>query len=98
MISIDAYYQFKGFGRVSIDIYRTRQMSGSSYFWPDWSSYVRLGVFNNIFNTKRTHSYFFQRSPSQILNYRILIICRILLYCSMKKLEIVLIDTYCPTK
>ena len=41
--------------------YLTRQMLRISYFWPDWNSYVRLGVFYTIFSTKRSHSCFFPK-------------------------------------
>ena len=37
----------------------TRQMLRISYIWPDWNSYVRLGVFHTIFSTKRSHYCFF---------------------------------------
>ena len=37
----------------------TRQMLRISFFWPDWNSYVRLGVFHTIFSTKRSHYCFF---------------------------------------
>ena len=40
--------------------YSTRKVLRISYFWPDWNSYVRLGVFRHtIFNSMRSHSYFF---------------------------------------
>ena len=72
------------FARVSIDIYRTRQMLRISYFWTDWNSYVWLGVFHAIFSTKKSNSSFFPKYQSQILNYQILRICRVLCY-SIKK-------------
>ena len=57
------------FAKVSTVIYRTRQMLRISYFWPDWNSYVRLGVFHNTFSTKRSHSCFSQNIQSQINCY-----------------------------
>ena len=36
----------------------TRQMLRISCIWPDWNSYVKLGVFHTIFSTNRCHSYF----------------------------------------
>ena len=49
------------FAKVSTVIYRTRQMLRISYFWPDWNSYVRLGVFHNIFGTKGSRSILFPK-------------------------------------
>ena len=42
-------------------IQSTRQMFTISYFWPDWNSHARLGVFHTIFSTKRSHSYFYPK-------------------------------------
>ena len=55
-----------------------RHQLRNSYFWPDWSSYVRLGVFHTIFSTKKVAFLFFPKNLSQILNFQILNICRVL--------------------
>ena len=49
--------------------YSTRQMLIISYFWPEWNSYVRLGVFHTIFSTKKSNSF-----CSQKLNIKLFII------------------------
>ena len=59
-------------------MYSTQQMLRISCFWPDWNSYLRLGVSYTSFSTKRSHSHFSPKSQSQILNYQILNICRLL--------------------
>ena len=50
-----------------------------SYFWPDWNSCVRLGVFHTIFSTKEAIFLGFSpKSQSQFLNCQVLNICRVL--------------------
>ena len=59
--------------------YSMRHQLRISYFWPDWNSYVRLGVFNTIFSTKEVTFLFFPPNLSlKILNHQILHICRLL--------------------
>ena len=58
--------------------YSTRQMLRNSYFWPDWNYSVRLGLFHTIFSTKGSHFFFPSESHYQIINYQIIIICRVL--------------------
>ena len=67
--------QFNRFARVSIDTYCStkRVWKGvdrhllnatdvkNTLFWPDWNSYVRLGVFHNIFGTKGSRSILFPK-------------------------------------
>ena len=50
-----------------------------SYFWPDWNSYVRLGVFHTIFSTKRSHPYF---SPKICLKFLMIRFLTSVAYCS----------------
>ena len=56
----------------------TRQMLRISFFWPDWNSYVRLGVFHTIFSTKRSHSFFPPQTCLKFFDDQILNICRVL--------------------
>ena len=63
-----------------------RHQLRTSYFWPDWNSDVRLGVFHTIFCTKEVTFYFFFQNLTQILNSQILNICRVLLHARKQSL------------